>query len=302
MADQPASVAGVRLSHPDKVLFPDQGATKTDIANYYVSVEKYIMPHLGNRLASFVRCPSGRNKSCFFQRHPGQSLPDELETLSIEQKSGEHNEYVYASDLSGLIATVQMGVLELHIWGSRVDDIDRPDRLVFDLDPASGLGFDKVRTAAADLRELLADVGFESFVMTTGGKGLHVIVPIQRHSSWDEAKAFTSECAHGLARREPERYTAKSPKEEREGRIFVDYLRNSRSNTAICPYSLRRHKGAPIATPLGWHELDRIETAADYTLDNIQARLRGLDEDPWQGMFETRQRLSGKSMQQLKKL
>ncbi|MDT8408454.1 MAG: non-homologous end-joining DNA ligase [Wenzhouxiangellaceae bacterium] len=302
MAEQEREIAGVGISHPDKVLFPDQGVTKQDLAGYYVDIEKWIMPHLARRLISFVRCPSGSDQACFFQRHPGQSLPDPLEKLSVSLKSGESSEYVYLRDLSGLVATVQMGVLELHIWGSRIDDIDRPDRLVFDLDPALGLGFDKVKTAASDLHQLLADIGLESFVMTTGGKGFHVIVPIERRSSWDDARELTAGCAAVMARREPEHYTSNASKEKREGRIFIDYLRNSRSNTAICPYSVRRHNGAPIATPLSWDELGSIDSARDYKLDNIRARLGRLAEDPWKKMHGTRQRLSKKTLETLKDL
>lgn len=290
------SVAGVEISHPDRLVYRGQGATKIDLAHYYVEIAKWILPHLRHRLVSLVRCPEGRRRECFYQRHPADSLPGEFGITTVREKNGKQAEYLQVESAAGLVAGAQIGVLEFHIWGSRVDRLERPDRLVFDLDPGSGAGFARVREAARALRALLQELDLESFVMTTGGKGLHVIVPIERRNSWDDARDFTRGCAERLARQKPEAYVAEAARKKRAGKVFVDYLRNSRGNTAICPYSLRRHRGAPVATPIAWDELGRIERSDAWHIGNIHARLASLKSDPWHGASLLRQRLGKRRM------
>ncbi|MDT8449424.1 MAG: non-homologous end-joining DNA ligase [Wenzhouxiangellaceae bacterium] len=290
------TIEGVEITHADKPLYSGKGRTKLDLARYYAEISKWILPHLRQRLVSLVRCPEGWRGECFYQRHPSDSLPDEIRTRTVREKNGERAGYLQIGDVAGLVAGVQVGALEFHIWGSRTDRLERPDRLVFDLDPGSGTGFARVREAARDLHALLQELDLESFVMTTGGEGVHVIVPIERRSSWDDARDFTRACAQRLARQKPEAYVVEASREKRAGKVFIDYLRNSRGNTAICPYSLRRHRGAPVATPIRWDELARLECSNAWHLGNIRARLAALKSDPWRGASPLRQRLGMRRM------
>ncbi len=287
-----STLNGIELTHPQREIDAGQAVSKMDLSCYYRDVADRILPFLRNRLVSLVRCPSGSDQDCFYQRHPDKHFPKQIRVEEITEKSGKQAPYLRLGSRAGLIAGVQMGVLEYHIWGNRVDRMNRPDRLVFDLDPGRGTGFAQVRGAARDVRRLLLDLDLESLVMTTGGKGLHVVVPIERHNSWQQAHDFTRACARTLAERNRERYVAEARKSRRSGKVFIDYLRNSRGNTAICPYSARRYPGATIATPLSWDELERIEHAGAYDLSNIRARLSGLTRDPWPKAGRIRQRLS----------
>jgi bifunctional non-homologous end joining protein LigD len=185
-----ASVAGVRLTHPDKVLYPDQGITKRDLAGYLAAVADRMLPHCADRLTSLVRCPEGSGKKCFFQRHVGAGLTKELQRMAVRSKDGGSEEYLYIHDKRGLVAAAQMGVLELHIWGSHIEDVERPDRIVFDLDPDPSVDFAAVKTAAGDIRAALDALGLESFPLLTGGKGIHVVAPILRRHEWPVVKSF----------------------------------------------------------------------------------------------------------------
>lgn len=253
-----ADFAGIHLTHPDRVLFKAQGITKRDLAAYLDRFAAPMLDHAANRLLSLVRCPRGQGGKCFFQRHGGAGLDEHFSTLSVEQKNGEREDYLYLTGKQGLIQAAQMGVLEFHIWGSHVDDIEKPDRLVFDLDPAEGMDFGMVKTAAIAVKDALEALGLQSFPLLTGGKGIHVVSPLMRTREWADIKAFASALAHRFEADDPDNYLASASKAKREGRIFIDYLRNERSNTAIAPYSPRAREGAPLAWPVDWADLDAI--------------------------------------------
>ncbi len=283
---------GVRLTHPDRVMFPGQGATKRAIAAYYAENADHILPFLAGRPLSLVRCPSGRQGECFFQKHHTASTPEHIATVNIPEKNGKTSSYLMISSAEGLIAAAQIGALELHIWGARGDRVERPERVVFDLDPDELLEFADVRSAAQEMRDVLAAIGLTSFALLTGGKGIHVIAPLERRRGWDDVKAFAKGLAEKLARAAPERYVARAAKKQRTRKIFIDWLRNERGATAISPYSLRARPGAPVATPVSWSELSRIDDAARYSLDNIDTRLSRLKSDPWRDYFDVKQSIT----------
>ena len=250
--DKAIEVEGVRLTHPDKVVFPGNGITKRQLAAYYLLVKDRILPHVVDRPLSLVRCPDGAEGDCFFQKHASPGFPDAFKPIRIKEKEGS-DVYLYIEDVRGLIACVQMGALELHIWGSHNDTLEKPDRIVFDLDPDEDMAFAQVRDAAKDMRDRLAALGLETFPMVTGGKGIHVVAPLTPRYGWDDVKAFCEAVARTMAEEEPKRYLAVATKAKRTGRIFVDYLRNGRGATAICPFSTRAKRGAPrvVAGDLG---------------------------------------------------
>lgn len=281
---------GVRLTSPHRVVYPGQGITKADLVGYYAAVEQSMLPHIADRPLSLVRCPQGRAKACFFQKHDSGGFPPELKTLPIPEKDGGTANYFYIDDLAGLIAGTQMNTLEWHIWGSRRRDIEKPDRLVFDIDPDEGLEFDAVRAAALDIRDRLFDLGLVSFPLVSGGKGVHVVVPLSPRVAWPEAKAFCQGLARAMAAAEPDRFTAHLSKARRKGRLFIDYLRNERGSTAIAPWSVRSREGAPVATPIGWDELPVLPRANAFSLAAAAERATG--PDPWPGYFDQRQRLT----------
>ncbi len=283
-------VEGVRLSNPDKVLYPEQGITKGGLADHYVAVAEAMLPHVAMRPVTMVRCPTGRQQKCFYQRHAGAGVPRQIEKINVP---GFDNPYLFIRDLPGLIALVQMGVLEIHPWGVRVERPDRADRVIFDLDPAEGLGFAAVIAAAVEVRERLAARGLASFVKTTGGKGLHVVLPIKPVDEWPAVKAWAKALSEEMAADSPERYLTKIAKAERTGRIFIDYLRNDPTSTAVGPYSTRARPGAPVAMPLPWDELTANLDPARFNVRSAAGFVAERKEDPWAGMEEMRQRLSG---------
>lgn len=282
-------IEGVRLSNPDKVLYPEQGTTKRDLAEYYLAVAECILPHISHRPISLVRCPTGRQKKCFYQRHAGSGVPSELGLVDIAgfEDSGA---YLFIKCVKGLVSLVQMGVLEIHPWGSRTDRPDRPDRMIFDLDPGEGLGFADVVGAARELRQFLSDLGLVAFLKTTGGKGLHLVVPLERRHGWPEVKSFARSAAEAMARAHPERYLTRISKAERRGRIFIDYLRNDPTSTAIAPYSTRARAGAPVATPIAWEELTAGLDPEHFDINTVPGRIRKT-ADRWSSIAEVRQRL-----------
>jgi bifunctional non-homologous end joining protein LigD len=276
----------VRLTHPDRIYWRDAGVTKEMLAKYYKRIWPRMRPHVTGRVLALVRCPEGADGQCFFQKHARAGIPTEF--LHPVQEKGE--KIIALDHLDGLIALVQGGVLEVHARGSTVDDRERANRLVFDLDPGPGTDFKDVVQAAREVRRRLRRVKLTSFVKTTGGKGLHVVVPI-RPAPWDIAKKFAQTVAASMAKDEPARYTANPIKARRRGRVFIDYLRNSREATAIVPYSTRARAGAPVAVPLAWSELSSLRSANQYTVKNIAQRLSKLTSDPWAGLARSRQAL-----------
>ncbi|HEY0414095.1 MAG TPA: non-homologous end-joining DNA ligase [Allosphingosinicella sp.] len=281
-------VAGVRLSNPDKILYPEQGITKGALADYYVAVADRLLPHVADRPITMVRCPTGQGRKCFYQRHAGSGVPEQLGEVTIP---GFEEPYLYIRDLPGLVAMVQMGVLEMHPWAVTVERPDRADRIVFDLDPDEGLGFAEVIRAALEVRDRLAALGLESFVKTTGGKGLHVVVPVEPTAEWREVKSFAKGVSAAMAADSPERYLTKISKAERVGRIFIDYLRNDPTSTAVAPYSTRSRAGAPVAMPLRWDEVKPGLDPCDYVLRTVPALVKRQRADPWAEMLELKQKL-----------
>lgn len=278
--------SGVCITSPEKILWPDTGITKQDLAAYYATHASVILPHLKDRPLSIVRCPDGSSGECFFQKHHNASTPDGIETTPIREKDGSMRKYLVIRTRKALIAAAQISALELHVWGCRAHAIENPERLVFDLDPDEGLAFARVRAAAIEVRDVLASLGLVSFPMLTGSKGIHVIAPIARKNTWAELKSFTHGIARRLADAAPDRYVASMSKNKRHGRIFIDYLRNERGSTAIAPFSPRRRDGATLATPVSWRELPRMASAAEFTIDTIDTRLTSLRADPWEGYAE----------------
>jgi bifunctional non-homologous end joining protein LigD len=281
-------VAGVRLSSPDKVLYPEQRITKGELADYYEKVAERMLPHAAFRPVTMVRCPAGSETKCFYQRHAGSGVPEQLRAVTIP---GFDEPYLYIADLPGLIAMVQIGVLEIHPWGVRVERPDKADRIVFDLDPAEGLGFAAVIAAAREVRARLRTLGLESFVKTTGGKGLHVVVPIEPTAGWGEVKAFAKGVSAQMAADAPGKYLTTASKAARTGRIFIDYLRNDPTSTAVAPYSTRSRPGAPVATPLKWDELGPKLDPKSFTIRTVPARISRQRADPWEEMLKLRQTL-----------
>lgn len=284
-------VAGVALTHPDRVLYPEHGPTKGDLARYYESVAEWMLPHVAHRPLTLVRCPKGQGSKCFFQKHATDGMPAAVRRIPIRQDDGVAS-YMEIESVEGLVALVQMGALEFHVWGSRTEDVERPDRIVFDLDPDPSVAWPAVVDGALEIRERLGDLDLESFVKTTGGKGLHVVVPIRGKATWDDAKSFSRAVADAVVRDAPDRYTANLSKAKRHGRIFIDYLRNGRGATAVAPYSSRARPGAPIATPLHWKELNAKLRPDAFTVQTFAERRRRLRADPWEGMASVRQSIT----------
>jgi bifunctional non-homologous end joining protein LigD len=283
-ANSPGNVkiAGIKLTHPDRVLYPDQGITKLDLAHYYEQVGDWMISHVEKRPLTLVRCPEGHEKQCFYQRHITQSMRGPIGSIRVREGRSTVS-YLSVDSTAGLIALVQMGVLEIHTWGSRQDRLDQPDHLTFDLDPDPALPWRDVKEAALVLRRRMADLGLGAFVKTTGGKGLHVVVPIIPKHNWDEAKAFTKKVAETVAVEEPKLYTTTMSKAKRKDKIFIDYLRNARTATAVCAYSTRASAGAPVSVPVGWQELATDVRGAHFTIRNVPQRLARLRKDPWDG-------------------
>ena len=268
-APAPPPPSPVRISSRDRVVFPDSGQTKGELADYYAAIAPLLLAHAAARPISLVRCPQGRGKKCFFQKHDSGSFGDHLGHVPVPDKDGGGGteDYLYLTDTTSLLQCVQMGTIELHGWMSRVDALEHPDRMIFDLDPDEGLGFAEVKRAAADIRDRLADLGLVAFALLSGGKGVHVVVPLTPGHDWATHKDFSRRFAEALAIAEPERFTATMAKAKRTGRIFIDWLRNQRGATAVVPYSARARAGAPVA----WDELAGLDTAARFTIADAAA-------------------------------
>jgi bifunctional non-homologous end joining protein LigD len=294
-ADPPAlrsEVAGVRLSNPDRVYFPDVGITKSELAQYWETMAERAIPGLARRPLSLVRCPDGVDHKCFFQKHATDGMPKQVATVAINP--GE-DPYAMVTDLPSLIALVQMGVIEMHPWGSRADAIEKPDLFILDLDPDPEVPWKRLAETALVLRAFLEELGFVPFLRTTGGKGLHVVVPITRRCGWAEVKSFTRSIALRLVREAPRQYTAEISKAKRAGRILIDYLRNQRDATAISSYSPRARPGAPVAIPLSWDELDPRAKPRTWNLREAPVRLE--EPDPWAQFEASRRPLTKRTLE-----
>jgi len=298
VAEESVTVEGVTLTNPGRVLYPDIELTKLDLARYYETVAPPMLPYVVGRPISLVRCPEGYTKECFFQRHAMKGMSDTIKEIAIA--GGESKKkYLYIDGEPGLFGLVQIGVLEIHDWGVSLDHISKPDRIVFDLDPDEELELAILKAAAIEVRDFLADLGLKSFLRSTGGKGLHVVAPLTPKRGWAEVKAFSKAVADAIVSVRPDRYTANPLKKTREGKIFIDYLRNQRGGSSIVNYSTRAREGAPVACPLRWDELKGLKRAAPYNVKTLPARLRALKRDPWQGFFSTRQSITAKALKAL---
>lgn len=293
-------IEGVTLSHPQRMLYPEQQLTKEALARYYETVSEWILPHLQGRPLSLVRCPEGYEQECFYQKHATDRIPDVIGRVEIPTKESSAS-YMVADSLPALIGLVQLGVLELHTWGARRDRLERPDRFVLDLDPAPDVPWPMVVEAAQLLRTLLQELDLRSFVKTTGGKGLHVVVPIRRTQGWDEVKAFSKAVAEHLVGTIPERFIATMSKQKRGGKIFIDYLRNAEGATAVAAYSTRARRGAPVSVPLAWDELSPGLRSDHFTVVDLPQRLRQLAEDPWREYFSQRQTITRSMLAKLRR-
>jgi bifunctional non-homologous end joining protein LigD len=269
------------LTHPEKQLYPGSSVTKRDLADYYEKVAPLILEQIKGRPISLVRCPAGEGKPCFFQRHGGETLSPFVKPVKLP---GEKEPYLMVEDARGLVALVQMGVLEIHVWGSRADDLQQPDRVVFDLDPAPDVSFAAVKQAAEDVRDRLQQVKLRSFLKTTGGNGLHVVAPFKKGPTWDEVKNFARAFSEDMAKESPDRFTTNIRKAARTGKIFIDYLRNGEGASAVAPYSTRARKGAPIALPIDWEELKTLKGGDVFHMKDAIQRLK---KDPWRAMTKS---------------
>jgi bifunctional non-homologous end joining protein LigD len=282
------------ITHPERIIYPKSGITKLDLAEYYDVVHEWMLPYITNRPLTLVRCPQGLAQKCFYQKHLTEPI-DALFDIRIKEKSAT-SDYIYLKKAAGLLALVQFGVMEIHTWGSHIDKLEQPDVLVFDLDPAPDVAWSKIVSAAKFVRECLDAIGLQSFVKTTGGKGLHVVVPIKRKYHWEEVKNFTHEFVNVLVEEKPREFISVMTKAKRTGKIFLDYLRNGRGATAVSPYSSRAREGATVATPIHWDELTAKLKPENFTVLTVPKRLAKLKADPWEGYFKISQSLKLKSV------
>ncbi|WP_454914911.1 non-homologous end-joining DNA ligase [Xanthobacter sediminis] len=267
----------VKLTHPDRIYWPEDGITKRRLADYHVEVWRYIAPFIVARPLALLRCPDGIAHACFFQKHAWRGMSTAIKVRT----DADGAQLLAIEDMDGLIALVQSGALEIHPWGAPLADLDRPDMLVFDLDPGPGVAWAAVVACAREIRTRLEAQGLAAFVKTSGGKGLHVVAPLVPDAGWDAAKAFAKALAAAMAADAPDRYVAVATKARRGGRIFIDYLRNARGATAVAPYCPRARPGAAVSMPVAWEELGQITGAAQFTLADTPARLADLAVDPW---------------------
>ncbi len=288
------------ITHPEKILDPESGLTKQALAEYYLAVAERMLPHVADRPLSIVRCPDGSNKPCFFQKHVGRGLPEGVNAVAVaDRKTGEKEEYLTLNSADGLLGLAQMGVLEIHPWGSRNDSLDKPDRIVFDLDPdaepGTAIDWRTLAAAAERLRTQLKELHLESFVKSTGGKGLHVAVAIEPEHEWPLVKAFAHAAVLAMEAEKPDLYITKMTKAARKNRIYLDYLRNDRGSTSIAPFSPRARSGAPVAITLDWKEL-RSDAPPRFQVADFSEWQSRLRRDPWQAMTKKRQRLSAETL------
>ncbi len=267
-------VPEIAISNRDRVVFPDAQATKGDVADYYARVAPLMLPWLAHRPLSIVRCPRGRANKCFFQKHHPGSFGEHVHAVPIAEKEGGVEDYLYVADRSGLLECVQMGTIEFHGWGASIDPLEQPDRMVFDLDPGEGVSFNDVKRAADRIRRQLAEINLLSFALLSGGKGIHVVVPLTAAASWPVVKDFARRFSRALAQMAPDRFTATSSKAQRTGRIFIDWLRNQRGATSVLPYSVRARPGAPVAAPVAWNEFAACESAARFSIADADALIK----------------------------
>ena len=288
-------VAGVRITNPDKELYPECGITKLELARYYEAVGPWIVPQIEKRPLTLVRCPNGWQSKCFFQKHADRHVSSALERVTVQESDGS-GEYMMASSVEAVVTTLQMGALELHPSGARAEDLNHPDRIVLDFDPDENLPWKDLVIAVSSMRKLLEDLGLTCFLKTTGGKGLHIVIPIAPTEPWNNVKGFSKALADLFSNNFPDRYLSTMSKAARRGKIFIDYLRNDSSATAIAAYSLRARRNAPVAMPIAWEELSKDVRGDHFNVRNAMTRLRGQRKDPWSTLTSVRQVLTEEMM------
>lgn len=293
------SVAGVVITNPEREVFPEIHLTKEALAEYYEAAAPLMIPHIRSRPISSVRCPAGRAGECFFQKHWPPKGGAKITTKPVVEGEGEAEPYAFASTARDLVALVQHGVIETHIWGSKFDDLDKPDRLILDLDPGPGLSWSVVKGAAVEARELFTSLGLESWVKLTGGKGIHVVVPIERRVDWAIVNSFAKAAAERLTRDRPSLYVSKAAKAIRNKRIFVDWMRNSRGATYAAPWCARAREGAPVSVPLHWDELAAVKKPDQFNIPRVMKMFASGVDDPWADMLRKKQRLTSDMAVQL---
>lgn len=284
---QPIIIDGLEITHPDKILYEDPEITKLDVIRYYQEVSERMLPYVGNRILSVVRCPRGISEGCFFMKHPPTENQNII-SISIEENDGEKDAYFYINSESGIIYEVQMGTLEFHTWGSTIKELEKPDMMVFDLDPDLGMDLSAVRQGVRDIKGILDELSLTSYLKTSGGKGYHVVVPIKPNVTWDTFHDFARNIAEVMEKKWPDRYTNNIRKEKRKNKIFIDWIRNGRGATSVAPYSIRARKGAKVSMPIGWDELDSVEPDG-INMEQAIARIKS--DDPWKGFFANDQTL-----------
>jgi bifunctional non-homologous end joining protein LigD len=283
--------APIRLTHPEKVLDAESGMTKQMLADYYWAVAEKMLPHIEDRPVSLVRCPEGAGEPCFFQKHVNSMLPKGIGSVDIADKNGKVEPYITLNTAEALAGLAQLGVLEVHPWGSRNEDLEHPDRIVFDLDPDEDLPWTEVVRAAMEVRDRMKKLGIESFVKTTGGKGLHIVFPIKPEHAWPEVKEFARQFVSAMEKDSPQRYLTKMTKAARKGKIYLDYLRNERGATSVAAYSPRARVGAAVSMPLSWTELKKMTERPTFHVADFADWRPRLKKDPWEDIEKVRQRL-----------
>lgn len=278
-------IQGIKISNPGKVVFEDPKITKEEVVRYYAQVAERMLPYVGHRLLSTIRCPKGISQACFFKKHPGPGSK-EVKIIPVSNSEGETEEYFYVESPAGLVSEAQMGTLEFHVWGSSVDTLEMPDMMVFDLDPDEGMDLSKIRQGVLDVKSVLTELSLQSYLKTSGGKGYHVVVPLKPAASWEVFYEFSRRVAEVMTQMWPDRYTSNVRKSKRTGKIFIDWMRNGRGATSVAPYSLRARKGAKVSMPIGWDELDTVDQDG-ITMEDALQRIRGID--PWEGFFRNEQ-------------
>ncbi len=284
-------VAGVRISHPERVMYPEAGLTKLDLARYYDAIGGWIVPHVAGRPLTLVRCPTGMTAGCFYMKHSKVWAPPALERVNIQEKT-KVGEYLVANSVAALVSLAQMDVLEIHTWNSQISRVEQPDRLVLDIDPGPEISWPDVVAAARLVRRVVEGVGLASFVKTTGGRGLHVVVPLVPSADWSECLGVSRGIADAIVAHDPARYTTRFAKPGRERKILIDFLRNNRTNTSVAAYSMRAKPHAPVSMPLAWVALSPRVIPDAFTVRNVPARLSRLRRDPWADYWTCRQRLT----------
>jgi bifunctional non-homologous end joining protein LigD len=288
-ADAPV-VAGVRITHPDKLMFPALGLTKRDIAAYHEGVARWMLPHLKGRPLTLVFCPTGVGASCTYLRHSKVWGPKAIRRVKIQEKT-KVGEYMVVDTTEGLISLTQMNVLEIHTWNSTVDHLEQPDRIVLDLDPGQRVTWPQVIAGARKMRAILAKLRLTAWIKTTGGRGLHLVLPIVPDHDWSDCLEFARALATLMVEQEPDKYTVDFRKIGREDKILIDYLRNNRTNTSICAFAVRAREGAPVSMPIDWADLKPSLNPARFTMTSAPAYLAKRRADPWRDYWRSKQRL-----------